>query len=40
MPLQAYFLIFPQFKKEIYTDKDIEEIKSKIKSTPFVKTHS
>ncbi len=33
----SIFSYFPQFKKEIYTDKDIEEIKSKIKSTPFVK---
>ncbi|MCD2349445.1 efflux RND transporter permease subunit [Borreliella americana] len=33
----SIFSYFPQFKKEIYTDKDIEEIKNKIKSTPFVK---
>ncbi|MBB6042993.1 hypothetical protein HNP68_000606 [Borrelia yangtzensis] len=33
----SIFSYFPQFKKETYTDKDIEEIKNKIKSTPFVK---
>nr|WNY69409.1 RND family transporter [Borreliella andersonii] len=33
----SIFSYFPQFKKEIYTDEDIEEIKNKIKSTPFVK---
>ncbi|WKD00604.1 efflux RND transporter permease subunit [Borreliella americana] len=33
----SIFSYFPQFKKEIYTDKDIEQIKNKIKSTPFVK---
>ncbi|WNY60076.1 RND family transporter [Borreliella bissettiae] len=33
----SIFSYFPQFKKEIYADKDIEEIKNKIKSTPFVK---